>query len=129
MKLEQVQVDPQAMEEGEWRPHPYFDGIEILVRSPESDAVAKRRTALLNREPQKRRKTGDVVEATRRIELLCTAECLIDVKGFDDVTYSQDVGRQWAKDPAMRRFMEGVREVADEIGQIEQMAHEDDVSD
>ncbi len=129
MKLEQVQVDHKAMEEGEWRDHPFFDGISVLVRSSTCDTVEKRRTQLLNRLPNKRRKVGDSLAETRKIEALCTSECLIDVQGFDDVTYSSDIGRAWATDPKMRRFMEGVRELADEIGQEEQEALEDSISD
>jgi hypothetical protein len=129
MKSSDVFVDVKAQEEGECHPHPYFDGITVKVRGSSSDAVEKRRTALLNRLPQKRRKTGDAVADNRRIELFCTAHCLLDVKGFDDVTYSEDLGREWAADPRWSRFLDGVRELADEIGVREQEAHEASVSD
>lgn len=129
MKFDQIRSDVELQEKGEWHEHPYFDGIQILVRSPSCDAVEKRRTQLLNRLPRKVRKTGEITEDTRRIELQCTAECLIDVAGIDDVTYSVDIGRQWAKDRGMRRFLEGVREVADLIGEVEAEAHEEAVSD
>jgi hypothetical protein len=130
MKLESVQIDTQAQEEGEWREHPYFDGVTVRVRGSSSEPVEKRRAALLNRQPMRRRvKTGDAWLDGRRIEWLCTAECLLDVKGIDDVTYTADIGREWAIDPRMRRFMEGARELADEIGVRETEAHEEAVSD
>ena len=129
MKLSEVSLDVQAIEDGVWRPHPYFDGVMIRVRGSRSDAVEKRRRALLNRLPQKRRKLGDSVAETEKVEALCTAECLLEVKGIDDVTYTSELGVSWAKEPGMRRFMAGVREVAEEIGDSEQQDHEESVSD
>lgn len=129
MKLESVQVDVDAREKGEWEPHPYFDGIQCLVRGALSEAVQKRRTYLLNRLPRRIRKAGDAVAENRKIELLCTAHCLLDVKGFDDVTYSEEVGREWAEDSRMEHFLDGVREIADEIDTRQQEAHAASISD
>ncbi|HEX9639810.1 MAG TPA: hypothetical protein VGB13_00695 [Candidatus Krumholzibacteria bacterium] len=129
MKLSQIQLDTKAIEEGEWRDHPFFDGIQVLVRGSSCEAVEARRRHLLNRRPNRRMKVGDAVIESRKIEALCTAECLLDVKGIDDVTYSVELGREWATDAGMVRFMEGVRELADEIGTAESAAHEDSVQD
>lgn len=133
-KLSQIIVDLKAQEEGEWREHPNFDGVEVKVRSIHAEAVRKRRAALQNRLPAKRRKLGDAILSNEEIELHVTAACCIGWRGIeaengDPIEWTEALCRQWSDDPSYRRLFEGIREIADEIGQAEVEAREESEQD
>lgn len=133
-KLSQIVVNVKAEEEGEWLPHPTFDGVEVKVRSVHAEAVRKRRAALQNRLPQKRRKLGDAIASNEEIERQVTAACCIGWRGIeaengDAIEWSEALCREWAGDPQYRRLFEGIRELADEIGQSEADEREESLRD
>ena len=113
----------QAQEEGEWRDHPYFDGVKVLVRSISSEAYRKRQTALQNRLPRRTRKTGDAIAAQLEIDRQARDVLVAGWTGIDDAEYSEETAREWAKDPKFRRFFDGVYELSLDIGMAE---HEHD---
>ena len=116
MKLSQIVVDTKAQEEGEWRDHPYFDGVKVLVRSISSEAYRKRQTALQNRLPRRTRKTGDAIAAQLEIDRQARDVLVAGWTGIDDAEYSEETAREWAKDPKFRRFFDGVYELSLDIG-------------
>ena len=128
-KLSDLIVDVKAQEEGEWRAHPYFDGVEVLVRSIHCEAYRKRRATLYNRLPPKRRKHGDAMELTLRLDREALDACLGGWRGIDEAEYSPDRAREWSIDPRFRRFWEGVRELAEDIGESEASSREESVRD
>lgn len=122
MKLSQIAIDVKAEEEGEWKDHPYYDGVRVLVRGINCERYRKRHTALLNREKVRRRKLGDALERQERINREALAECLAGWEGVEDeagnaIEWSLDLAREWATAPKFRRFFDGVRELAEEIGE------------
>jgi hypothetical protein len=133
-KISEIVVDVKAQEEGEWLAHPNFDGVEVLVRSVHAEPVRKRRAALQNRLPAKRRKLGDAIISNEDIERQVTAACCIGWRGIEAengvaIEWSEERSREWAKDPQYRRLFEGIRELAEEIGQAESEAREESVRD
>ena len=121
MKLSQIAVDVKTQEEGQWREHPSFDGVEVLVRSIHSEPYRKRRALLMNRLPRRQRKIGDAVLAQEDLDREALSACIGGLRGVEDeagntVEYSDDLMRDWSKDPRYRVFFDGVRELADEIG-------------
>lgn len=115
-KLSSIAVNVQAQEEGEERDHPYFDGVKVKVRSIHCAAYRRRRTSLMNRLPRRQRKLGDAVEQQERIDRQALAECVTGWN-FEDVEFSPEMAREMADDPQYRKFWDGVRELAEEIGE------------
>lgn len=136
MKLSEIVVDVQQQEEGVWRSHPYFDGVDVLVRSVHCKAYRQREAALWNRLPRKTRKPGEMAELIRRISQEALAECVLGWRGIEDdagapLEFDAARAREWAEDHSgrYRRWWEGVRELADEIGQAEDEAREESLRD
>jgi hypothetical protein len=134
MKLSRIVGNAKIEEEGEWRDHPSFDGVEILVRSIHCQDYRKRRAKLMNRLPQMRRKLGDAVLTQEEIDRQALPECLLGWRGIEDeagkaVEYSKDLARTWAADPTYRKFWEGVLELANEVGEAHAEAVEQTAQD
>ncbi len=132
LKLSDIAVDIKAQEEGEWKEHPQFDGVEVLVKSIHSEAFRKRRALLMNRLPRRTRKIGDAVMAQEDLDREALSACIGDLKGVEAeggeaIEYNDDLMRQWSKDPIYRVFFDGVRELADEIGSADAEAIEESV--
>lgn len=127
MKLSKIIVDTKAQEEGEWRDHPYFDGVSVCVRSIHSEAYRKRRAALMNRLPRKSRPTGDAVALQEDINDMARDALLAGWKGIEGegenagpIEFSPELAKEWAADDQYRRFFDGVYELALSIGEAEQ---------
>jgi len=130
MKLSNIAVNVKAQEEGEWKEHPYFDGVDILIKSIHSEAYRKRRAQLMNRLPRRQRKIGDAVLAQEDLDRDSLSACIGGLRGVeneagDPVEWNDDMMRDWAKDPKYRVFYDGVRELAEEVGRDEQGAMEE----
>ena len=133
-KLSEIMVDVKAQEEGQRLPHPIFNGVDVLVRGDQCEKARKRRALLQNRLPQKRRKTGDALLAHEEIERLVTAEMCggwwgIEGEDGKPIEYTEERCREWAALPEYRRFFEGIRELAAEIGNAETEVHEESLRD
>jgi len=130
MKLSQIAVDVKAQEEGQWKEHPTFDGVEVLVKSIHSEGYRKRRALLMNRLPRRQRKIGDAVLAQEDLDRDALSACIGGLRGVEDesdnpIEYSDELMRDWAKNPKYRVFFDGVRELADEIGREDEEAIEE----
>ena len=131
MKLSQITVDVAAEEDGEWRDHPHFEGVQILVRSQESTAYQRARRELLNARAMKRTKLGDQVQDAGETERKLFPFLVRGWKGIDDAEYSEETAQLWASRKiipegqpnagheyyrAYRLFWEGVNVAALDVG-------------
>jgi hypothetical protein len=131
MKLQDLSIEVKAAEEGEWHDHPYLDGIEVLVRSAESDAYQQALSAEIAKIPR-RLTEKERNKATRDAINAAVSVLVLDWRGIDDAPYSAATAKQWAVtrevsdgyriDP---QFFAGIQELANDIGRADKAGLEE----
>lgn len=117
-----VRTNPTARDQGKWREHPYFPGVEVCVRSANSKAFEDRQSDLWAERTGSRRISRKRSQRMARAILREAADALIDGeaggwKGITDagveVPYTPERAREWARDPQYEDFYRGVLELSD----------------
>jgi len=129
VKLSQIAVDVQAEDEGEWRDHPYFEGVKVLVRSQECDAYQRAQRELLNGRQLRRTKLGDATQDGKEITRRLMPVLIRGWRGIDEAEYSEETAKSWVEDDVLwkksRLFWDGIVELAQDVGEDEAEAHEE----
>ena len=134
MKLSSLQVDPAAIEAGQWVDNiPELEDLALKVRGVENEAWKRRRAALLKAIPRNRRRDGTLsIEDSDRISAtLLLDTCLLDWKGIEDETgaaipYSKEMAHDLLFKPENRKFRDAVLFAASLVGE---QAAEDEKAD
>jgi hypothetical protein len=116
MKMSEVTVDPDRLENGAWVDDiPEMEGLRLKVRGSQNSDWRRHQAKMLEAVPRKRRIGGRVDQDDMdRIVTSCLLNCcLLDWEGLEEddgkpIPYSKQMAEQLLKEPQFRRFRDGV---------------------
>jgi hypothetical protein len=123
MKLNEIAVDVEREEEGDWTDIPTLPGIRVKIRSIHSAAHRRLQSKLMRRVTRATVRGADVdIDEIDRINTRCLLEAvLLDWEGITDdkgkpVPYSREMAETLLTDRKYRKFRDGVAWAAQEVG-------------
>lgn len=130
MKLSQVAVDLDAIDNGIWVDSTEFDGVQYLVRGteypPYQKAMRKRMSAEANKLVSRRGRNTEInldsIERNKRD--LSIEHCMLDWKGIDDddgkpVEYTKEMGQKIMSE---REYARMARDILSAIDYVDEEA-------
>jgi hypothetical protein len=128
MKLTDLSIEIKKAEDGEWFPHPYFEGVDVCIRSNESDHYVSFITGEVEKIPRGL-KGKELEEAQQKVVDRATAQLVAGWRGIDDAEYTPDTAERWATTREVKKgfrldpaFFLGVRELSDKSGRRDKAA-------
>src|SRR5262245_40290355 len=116
MKLTEIAVDPDRVENGAWVDDiPELQGLRLKVRGNNNADWRRLQARLLDAVPRKKRMGGrvDPDEQDKIIGSCLLSTCLLDWDGLEDddgapIPYSKQMAQKLLNEPEYRRFRDGV---------------------
>src|SRR5262245_12290538 len=116
MKLGELTVDPNRVENGAWVSDiPELQGLRLKVRGNNNADWRRLQARLLDAVPRKKRMGGrvDPEEQDRIISSCLLSTCLLDWEGLEDeegqpIPFSKQMAQKLLTEPEYRRFRDGV---------------------
>lgn len=116
MKLSEMKVDPQKIEQGDWVDDiQEMAGLRLKVRGAGNADWRKLQSRLLSAVPRNRRVGGnlDPAEQDRIMSILLRDACLLDWDGLEDdegkpLPYSKEQAAKLLTDPQYAKFRDAV---------------------
>jgi hypothetical protein len=124
MKLGELTVDPNRVENGAWvEDIPELQGLRLKVRGNNNADWRRLQAKLLDAVPRKKRMGGrvDPEEQDRIISSCLLSTCLLDWEGLEDgdgkpIPFSKQTAQKLLTEPEYRRFRDGVIWASNVVG-------------